>query len=72
MNDEQLCTMLRIIRSLALMEYPYSILGTPNDPGLILRLGEIAGIADKALREYRACGAGPGGNRDLTDQVTLR
>ena len=51
MTDEDLRKLLGIIRSLATWCYPFPEKGPRNDERLIWALGQIAGIATKALDE---------------------
>ncbi len=67
MIDEKLLKLLSVIKTIALVPYPFSA-GSPIDgalsrmvardakvdPSLVLALGTIAGIADKAMRDYEA------------------
>jgi hypothetical protein len=56
MTDEQILTLLLCIRSLAQIPYPFPE-NSPNGsarahPALAFALGQIAGIATKAIAEY--------------------
>jgi hypothetical protein len=52
MTDEQLLTLLRAIRDLAMIPYPYPA-DSNNDAALCFALGHIAGIASKATTAAR-------------------
>lgn len=49
MTDKQLRALLEAIQRLALMPYPFPA-GEEHDPHLLMGLGEIAGIATRALK----------------------
>ncbi len=51
MTEDQQTRLLRTIRDLAMLGYPYQGGGPRVDERLILALGQIAGIADQALSE---------------------
>jgi hypothetical protein len=52
MDDRELVALLEAIKSMALVPYPFPE-GARVDPVLLMALGEIAGIAMKAVTEYR-------------------
>lgn len=51
MSDEQIIRILKVIRGLALLPYPFPDDGA-NDPSLALALGEIAGRATRAISDH--------------------
>jgi hypothetical protein len=63
MTDQEIVRLLQCIRNLAMLSYPYPA-HSSNDDALCFALGQIAGIASKALAaherppEVAATGAG--------------
>jgi hypothetical protein len=51
MTDEQIVTLLRSLRALAMIPYPHPE-HSRGHPALVFALGNIAGVATKALAEY--------------------
>jgi hypothetical protein len=60
MTDAQIIKLLQAIKSLALLEYPYPAdAPTQNDPSLLIGLGEIAGVASRAIDTHTRRSATP-------------
>lgn len=53
MTDYQLMELLQAIRRLAFIPYPFTGYAEAHDPDLVLALGQIAGIADKAIEAVK-------------------
>lgn len=49
MTDAELLKLLHAIYQLALVPYPFEDDGKQRDPGMVLALGEIAGIASRVI-----------------------
>lgn len=49
MNERQCIRLLRIIQTLALLPYPWEEGAKPVSDTIVLTLGQIAGLAGKAL-----------------------
>lgn len=55
MTDAQLVKLLEAIKGMALLPYPWPEEARVTDNAvLVMALGEIAGVAQKALDKYRA------------------
>jgi hypothetical protein len=59
MNQEKHLILLRAIQDLALLPYPYPKENPPVDSSLILALGQIAGIAMKAISDATGAPVAP-------------
>jgi len=51
-NDDDLINLLHEISTMAVSKYPFGNGDGPLDPNLCITLGRIAGICDKAIKEY--------------------
>lgn len=56
MDDARLVALLEAIKAMALVPYPFKPSETGCDPRLVLALGQIAGLASKAIAARRAAG----------------
>jgi hypothetical protein len=52
MTERDTVRLLRAIKDLAVLGYPYERDAVPIDNALVLCLGQIAALASKALAEY--------------------
>ncbi len=53
-KDADLISLLHELSRLAVSKYPFRNEDGPLDPNLCVTLGRIAGICDKAIKEYEA------------------
>lgn len=53
-SNQDLLEQMEALLQLALRDYPYPYSASDLDPNLLFVLGQIAGMANKAIAEYRA------------------
>jgi len=53
MSDAELVRLLEAVMAVAMTPYPWPTGATANDDRLVFALGQIAGIASKAINERR-------------------
>jgi len=53
MRNDQIITLLTTIKTLAMLPYPFTENTNDVDDVLVFALGNIGGIAQKAIRDYQ-------------------